>query len=1543
MPQPPSRAKVRDGLPVLDQIDADIDFLECRLRRPFDPYRATPLQQGIWFEQEADRLAPFLNSSAIVKLRGPVDDEALSLALADLSERHQLLGCSFEPDASGLLIAPAKRTFHACPAEVSTVSVAAARDQADYVLRAAAARPFDLRTGPPLRATIVRIGPNEVWFGISIHHISIDGAGFALVLDDLLMCYRSRKAGTPPPPPDCGDFTRSAAEQHAAATSANHAAAVGYWADFLERTDVGSFDGTVVRPPQGQRGPWRRGGSISLMLDTASLGANGSQSGRPPRIFPLIAAAFVEAVNLRGGHGVVRCAVSLRNRRPGHDETVVGCFANELFFGCPTDLGLTLQQRARHVATSLDDAFDHVSVTKADLARIARDAPGRQWDTAQVYISENNAPQGSFQQDDLEIEVVSLDNDSTLAPLHLEISAGEPKKLTLHWAQGCLEEEMAVRVLQRVRDRLTRETSPAVTVADPALDPGRDRQSRVNPATEDAASLPDTLLQGLYDHARRVPQSTALVDPNRTWSYTDLRDEVEALARSLVEHGVGPGDRVMVDGGREVGTVLAHLSVLRAGATCVPIEPIVSDATLESRAAWLGEPWLVSKRSSRSGKSLGTLSSWGRGREGTVLPPVTPDQDAYILFTSGTTGEPHAFALDHRGLCSRMCDRTETLAVSTSDVSVLSTPMSFDIALWELYGSLAAGSPLDVPGESIAGNPARLVEHLAGSSVTILHATPTKFRQLDAVLAATGHRLSLRCCVSAGEALDARLVQALRTRSAREIYNSCGPAEASIGVTLGRLVQTDLEEHPHVGRLVRGVDIRICDDAGQAVPNGQPGELWVSGLGVTTSYLKGASPERFVDLEGVRWFRTGDRFQVRPDHNLEMLGRTDQQVKVAGVRVNLVEVEVALRSHPDVLHASVLPRDDGSSLVAWLEARPGATVADSAVLELCRRRFHPAAVPTDVRWVDQMDRSTSEKLRRPPRARATTDSIKGAGAESVLLDEHLSHSQILVQVPRWRPCHVSSDASVRAVRNVGIIGSGRLADEVRALVEPSQADADSVLVVLDPSQMSGPDWLGHVDQLMSSIPPLLAGRADPVPCTLVSAGGDHVAMRSAGNARVAVAQYLVENLRSAAGASIDLPLDWSSDELGLALAWHRGRISSSRPVPPARARVSGASVTQLSYDEVNDLGRGGGRLSRQGTYVIVGGHGGIGVRLAEKLVRDLDARVVLVSRRGHVRGRGIASDRAAAILRDVAGDADRVYSARADAADVVAMRAIVDEIERRNGAVTGIFNLAGAPSPASSHDTVDASLRTSEAVWAKVLGADVIAQIAEERDIGCVVHFSSTAGLSAPAEGPFDPAYGAANRYLDSLATNGGNGAVSHVTLTWGAWAEDGVFARSEGEDLPAMSTSDALATLMRVLRSDVRHAVISTSAGSGAETGVDAPTGSKDVVESHPGPPAPAPALHNVVPASPPQDVGAAREDEDLPASEADEVTMSVKAAWTAALGLAILDQGANFFDLGGHSLMLMNIINDLSEKYDAFIPLGEVLIDPTVRNLADVVRRSR
>lgn len=1526
---------------MLEQIDADIDYLECRLRRPFDHYRASPLQQGIWFEQEADRQASFLNSSAIVKLRGRVDDEALGLALADLSERHQLLGCSFEPDASGLMVAPVKRTFHTCTAEVSTVSVAAARDQADYVLRAAAARPFDLRAGPPLRATVVRIGPDEVWFGISIHHISIDGAGFALVMDDLLKCYQSRKAGTPAPPPENGSFAHSAAEQHAAATSANHAGALSYWADFLERTDVGSFDGTVVRPPQAPHGPWRRGGSVSLALDPVPFGGStGGEPGRLPRLFPLIAAAFVEAVNLRGAHDVVRCAVPLRNRRPGHDETVVGCFTNELFFGCPTDPGLTLQQRARHVAGSLADAFDHVSATKADLARIARDVPGRQWAAAQVYVSENNAPQGSFRQGDLEIEVVSLDNNSTLAPLHLEISAGKAKRLTLHWAEGCLEEEMAVHVLRRVRDRLAQGAAPVATVSEPTRGPAREPQP-VDPTSDRADGLSDTLLHGLYDHAGRAPQSAALVGSDRTWSYAELRDEVEALAGALVDRGVRPGDRVMVDGGREVSTVLAHLSVLRAGATCVPIEPILSDGALNSRAAWLGEPWLVTERSTRSGKNLGVPTTWKRARQGTRLPTVTPDQDAYILFTSGTTGDPHAFTLDHRGLSSRMLDRTESLSVSASDVSVLSTPMSFDIALWELYGSLAAGSPLDVPGEPVAGNPGRLVEHLGGSAVTILHATPTKFRQLDAVLEAAGRRLSLRCCVSAGEALDARLARALRTRFASEVYNAYGPAEASIGITLGRYDQTDVEERPHAGRPVRGVEIRVCDEAGSMVPEGRPGELWVSGLGVTTSYLNGASPECFVEQDGVRWFRTGDRVRVRSDHNVEFLGRTDQQVKVAGVRVNLAEVEVTLRSHPDVLHASVLPRDDGSSLVAWLEARHGADVADSDVLELCRRRLHPAAVPTEVRWTEQMDRSTSEKLRRPAPAPAEPGEARGIGP--LLVDEHPSHGRIRVQVPQWGPTRVS-DLSAGAGPRAAVIGAGRLADETRALVEATGTDVGtrgaggscddiaSVVVVLDPAAMSGPDWLAHVERLMSSLAPLLAARTDAVPCTLISAGGSHIAMRSAGNARVAVAQYLVENLRSATGASIDLPLDWSHDELRLALAWHGDRVAreGSRGAP-ARALVSGDTVFELSYDEIPDLGRGAARLSRGGTYVIVGGHGGIGVRLAERLVRDLDARVVLVSRRGHVRGRGVDSERAAAVLRDIAGEADRVYSARADVADVVAMRAVLDEVERRSGAVAGIFNLAGAPEPASSHDTLDAPLRTSQAVRAKVLGADVVAQLAEERGVGLIVHFSSTAGLAAPADGPFDAAYGAANRYLDAVAANGGCGAASHVTLTWGAWADDGVYARSEREDLPAMSTSDALATLIRVVRSGVRHAVISASDGRR--------------VEPAPRPAPPAEPVRSVAALAPPHPIepepGPAPE--DVPISEDDELTRSVTAVWTAALGLPTVDLGANFFDLGGHSLMLMNVINDLSETYDAFIPLGEVLIDPTARNLVDVVRRSR
>jgi amino acid adenylation domain-containing protein len=471
---------------------------------------------------------------------------------------------------------------------------------------------------------------------------------------------------------------------------------------------------------------------------------------------------------------------------------------------------------------------------------------------------------------------------------------------------------------------------PGVPLADVSTVADVDRARVVRLASGPPLDPPRTDLAALV--ARRAaahPDRPALVHGDTRLSYRELDRWSSTLAFALLEEEVRPGDRVGVLLDRGPGQIAAALAVLKAGAAYVPLDPAYPAERIDLLIRGTGARLVVGDRAGAVGGARVLPVTATAGPR--PLPPVDPDGVAYVIHTSGSSGRPKPVMVAHRNVVSLLTAVAQGAApTGPDDVWTYFHSFSFDFSVWEIWGCLTGGGCLVVVPADTARDPEALHDLLVAQRVTVLSQTPSAFAQL--VQADTFQRggLAVRLLVLGGEALDPRLLLPFFDRypaPACRALNMYGITETTVHCTWHPVSRADaLAGSRAVGRPLPGWALHVLDEAGRPAAPGVPGEIHVGGAGVAAGYL--GQPEltaqRFVTdtVTGAPGllYRTGDRGRYTHDGVLEHLGRLDQQVKIRGHRIELGEVESALRAHPAVDAAAAVVRQHDDAASARIDA-----------------------------------------------------------------------------------------------------------------------------------------------------------------------------------------------------------------------------------------------------------------------------------------------------------------------------------------------------------------------------------------------------------------------------------------------------------------------------------------------------------------------------------------------------------------------------------------------------------------------------------------------
>jgi len=490
-----------------------------------------------------------------------------------------------------------------------------------------------------------------------------------------------------------------------------------------------------------------------------------------------------------------------------------------------------------------------------------------------------------------------------------------------------------------------------------------------------------TLPQLFQAQAKRTPEAIAVVCGELGMSYRELDAASNRLARELRRRGVTPHSRVAVFLDRSHELVVALLAILKSGSAYVPLDPAYPSERLQYMLENSRPAALITRASLRERlacEAMGVIEVDSLAllvAEQSAEPPVPaplPSDAAYVIYTSGSTGRPKGVAIHHRALVNLLCAMARQPGMTARDTAVSVTTISFDIAMLELFLPLTVGAKLIVAREQETADGAALLELLRRQGVTFMQATPVMW-QLLLEAGWLGHpQLKMLC---GGEAMPRKLAERL-LKCGGELWNMYGPTETTVWSSALRV---ESGEGPvPIGPPISNTQFYVLDDHLKPVPPGMAGELFIGGDGIALGYFdlpeetrEKFVPDKFRGLPGAKLYRTGDKVRMKHGGRMEYLGRTDQQIKLRGFRIEPGEIEAALLRHPDVAEAvAVLGQDPSGEGAVWAYAVSRRARAESpeilaGALRASVAQFLPSYMcPSAIVMLDALPRTPNGKIDR---------------------------------------------------------------------------------------------------------------------------------------------------------------------------------------------------------------------------------------------------------------------------------------------------------------------------------------------------------------------------------------------------------------------------------------------------------------------------------------------------------------------------------------------------------------------------------------------------
>ncbi|EZP65757.1 non-ribosomal peptide synthetase [Pseudomonas sp. RIT357] len=948
-------------------------------------------QQRMWFLWQMEPDSPAYNVGGMARLRGVLDVGRFEAALQALIMRHETLRTTF-PSVDGVAyqkVSP-QTGVRMDWQDISALNETEREQRLQQLADHEAHTPFNLETGPLLRACLVKAGEQEHYLVLTLHHIVTEGWAMDIFARELSALYEAfideRLSPLSPLPVQYLDYS---VWQRQWLESGERQRQLDYWtAQLGTEHPLLELPGDRPRPPvQSHQGELYR----FDLSDALAARVRAFNAERGLTLFMTMTATLAVLLYRYSGQTDLRIGAPVANRIRPESEGLIGAFLNTQVLRCQLNGQMNVGELFEQVRHTVIEGQSHQDLPFDHLVEALQ--PPRSAAYNPLFQVMCNVQRWEFQQSrqlaGMTVEYLANDARATKFDLNLEVTDLDHRLgCCLTYSTDLFDEPRIARMAEHWRNLLE------ALIADPdqrlselpLLTATEQRALQDSLGVEAGLHRLDQCIHQLFSQqAQMRAQAPALTFAGVTLTYAELNARANRLAWMLRERGVGPQVRVGLALPRSLEMVIGLLAILKAGGAYVPLDPEYPLDRLHYMIEDSGIGLLLSDAAmfEALGELPASVACWCLEDDSPVLanypadelPFISlPQHQAYLIYTSGSTGKPKGVVVSHGEIAMHCQAVIERFGMRPDDCELHFYSINFDAATERLLVPLLSGAQvvLRAQGQWDAEEICGLIRT---HRINILGFTPSYGSQLAQWLATQHQTLPVRMCITGGEALTGEHLQRIRAAFQPEVFfNAYGPTETVV-MPLASLAPEHLEEGAGsvpIGSIIGDRVAYILDADLALVPQGATGELYVGGAGLAQGYHErpGMTAERFVAdpfaANGGRLYRTGDLVRQRADGLVEYLGRIDHQVKIRGFRIELGEIETRLLEHEAVREAVVLALDSpsGKQLVAYLVSDAEHGPLREALKAHLKAQLPDYMVPAHLIVLDSMPLTANGKLDR---------------------------------------------------------------------------------------------------------------------------------------------------------------------------------------------------------------------------------------------------------------------------------------------------------------------------------------------------------------------------------------------------------------------------------------------------------------------------------------------------------------------------------------------------------------------------------------------------
>jgi amino acid adenylation domain-containing protein len=946
-------------------------------------------QQRLWFLDQLEPGTAAYNLPRAFSITGPLDISVLERALQTVVLRHSSLRTVFDSlngECRQVVLPDIKVQIPVV--DLSKTPEPNREAEALTVISEQGKRPFDLINGPLLRCLLIRLAPERYIFLLVLHHIIIDGWSISILFRELTGSYASLLKGQAPSLPDLPlQYAEYAQRQREYMTGEVLDRQLEYWKATL--ADCPFMLELPTDHPRPVIASWH-GVTEEIVLESATLASLKRLANTGNCTLFMVAMAAFQALLWRYTNQESIVVGTPVAARPEIElEGLVGLFVNTMVFRSDFSPDLTFRELMQQVRAFALDSYAHQDLPFEKLVESL--VPQRSLEIHplfQVMFTFQNIPKQVFEIPGLSVKEIGFESGIAKFDLSVEVWDDGQFHCQFEYRTDLFEKSTIQRMLGHFEHLLRAvATNPGLRVGELNMMSAQERAQVLTKWNSTAAAYPRnlTIPQAFENQVESTPNSTALIHEGIRWSYREVNEAANRVARVLRKKGIGRDSLVGVFLERSPEMVIALMGILKSGAAYVPLDPsnpverlrlLIQDAALAAIVSHSSMKQLLPDEAVKvvfvdDGELILREPPTNTGNT------ISSDDRAYVIYTSGSTGIPKGVEGTHRACMNRFSWMWRTYPFQDGEICCQKTNLSFVDSIWEIFGPLLAGVPnVIIPQDSVQ-DPELFLDLLAQEQVSRIVLVPSQLRAIlehAPDLKKRVPKLMLWSC--SGEILPTELAKCFREAFPEAtMLNIYGSSEVAADATWHELSEHDLSEKDPgcstvIGKPISNTQVYLIDQHSNPVPIGIRGEIYIGGDGLARGYLNRPelTEQRFVSNwlapeQSPRLYRTGDLGRRRSDGDIEYLGRADTQVKLRGMRIELGEIESVITSHPEVQQAVVTVK--GKAEQQKLSAYVVTALSDAGELRrYVRGKLPEYMVPAEYWQLERLPLLTSGKVNR---------------------------------------------------------------------------------------------------------------------------------------------------------------------------------------------------------------------------------------------------------------------------------------------------------------------------------------------------------------------------------------------------------------------------------------------------------------------------------------------------------------------------------------------------------------------------------------------------